>query len=205
MMLWEVVGRGLEASLDIIESLSQIGFRGAVPPANFRQSPMGRNWSTPRCGCMTEEKSQSGACAPTLPPPCWAPLSLGVLESFVCSGAAGTVRLRITNCGSTARVLRVETVGKAQIRIEPPTITLQPMERGAVGVTVFVPPDAGPGQDIEVLVWVRGCRDHYLRWILRVTQWPATGCHEIEVQDCPDTTHHWFDHFYCDRSCPHQR
>jgi hypothetical protein len=23
----------------------------------------------------------------------------------------------------------------------------------------------------------------------------------VEVEDCPDLIHHWYDHFYCDRPC----
>jgi hypothetical protein len=25
---------------------------------------------------------------------------------------------------------------------------------------------------------------------------------EVEIEDCPDLIHHWYDHFYCERPCP---
>jgi len=24
---------------------------------------------------------------------------------------------------------------------------------------------------------------------------------DIEIEDCPDLIHHWYDHFYCPRPC----
>jgi hypothetical protein len=66
-----------------------------------------------------------------------------------------------------------------------------------------VPADAATGQEYEVLLWVRGCQNHYLRWTLKVANRGASCCHEVEVEDCPDLIHHWYDHFYCERPCTH--
>jgi hypothetical protein len=30
-------------------------------------------------------------------------------------------------------------------------------------------------------------------------------CNEVEINDCPDMIHHWYDHFYCHRHCQDQR
>jgi hypothetical protein len=141
-----------------------------------------------------------------IPPPCWVPKSLGDVTSAVCPGAAATLRIRVTNCGVGARNVRVEVPGTADdlknISISPPSLTLQPQERGSFSVTATVPPDAPCPNRKEYLVWVRGCYDYYFRWTVISAHRGDKSCHEISVDDCPDLIHHWYDHFYCDRPCP---
>ena len=57
------------------------------------------------------------------------------------------------------------------------------------------------GRPVEVLLWVVGCNTHYLRWIVEPADGISSSCHEVEIDDCPDFVHHWYDHFYCDRPC----
>jgi hypothetical protein len=37
---------------------------------------------------------------------------------------------------------------------------------------------------------------------VRVGRLCGASCPEVEVDDCPDNIHHWYDHFYCERGCP---
>jgi len=54
-----------------------------------------------------------------------------------------------------------------------------------------------------VLVWIRGCVDHVVRWTVKSSRRGSDCCHELEIDDCPDYVHHWYDHFYCPRPCRH--
>jgi hypothetical protein len=78
------------------------------------------------------------------------------------------------------------------------------MQRGLSLVSLTTTKDADPGTEREVLVWVRGCHDHYLRWTVTVSTQRGWSDDDVHVEDCPDYVHHWYDHFYCDRPCVHK-
>jgi hypothetical protein len=86
--------------------------------------------------------------------------------------------------------------------VTPGSLTLGPEERGFSVVSATLQPDAAYGQEKQYLIWVRGCRQHFLRWTVVVSHHEHCECPEIHVEDCPDLIHHWYDHFYCDRPCP---
>jgi hypothetical protein len=137
-----------------------------------------------------------------IPPPCWLPRSLGEIHSLVCPGGTAVLHLRVTNC--QARTSRVQAAfGKpdATATVTPSELQLGPMERGSFNAKIALPDDACKGQKNEYLLWVRGCNAHYLRWVVEAAGGVASSCHEIEIDDCPDLVHHWYDHFYCDRPC----
>jgi hypothetical protein len=137
-----------------------------------------------------------------IPPPCWMPQSLGEVACHICAGGTATVRLHLTNCGPKGRDFSFEAAGKtAGVTVDPATLTLGPMEQGFISASLPVPASAATGQEYEVLLWVHGCHDHYLRWTVKVASRGADCCHEVEVEDGPDQIHHWYDHFYCERPC----
>jgi hypothetical protein len=79
------------------------------------------------------------------------------------------------------------------------------MERGVVTASMEVATDVKEGFEEDLVLFVRGCRNYYLRWIITVADCGVDTCNEIEVDDCPDMIHHWYDHFYCPRHCQEQR
>jgi hypothetical protein len=158
---------------------------------------------TPLSGCLTPAKGKSSGCGCDIPPPCWAPKPMGDVVSGVCPGATATVRIHVTNCGATARTMTFQAVGTG-VTLTPASLSLGPMERGQMVASVTLPADAEPGSRREVLVWVRGCHDHYLRWTIHAWANGDCGCENVHVSDCPDYVHHWYDHFYCNRPCVHQ-
>ncbi len=135
----------------------------------------------------------SASCGCDIPPPCWYPKAAGDVTSHVCPGGTATLRIRITNCGPTARTVQVE--GGKEMKVDPPTLQLGPMERGVVTVSQTV----SDGQ--EHLIWIHGCHDHFIRWTIETAKRGSDSCHELEVEDCPDYLHHWYDHFYCVHPC----
>jgi hypothetical protein len=137
-----------------------------------------------------------------IPPPCWMPKSLGGVMSHVCPGGTATLHIRVTNCSIAPREVRINVPDKkANVNVNPPLLQLYPMERDASVLSVTLPADAGTGTEREFLVWVNGCLNHYLRWTVKVAERGADCCHEVEVEDCQDYVHHWYDHFYCPRPC----
>ena len=142
-------------------------------------------------------------CSCHIPPPCWEPQPLGTFASRACPGASATIRIRVTNCGSSSRTVKVEPSPSSKgLIINPPQLVLGPEERGYSVVSFEVAPNAAEGEVSEFLVWVRGCHEHFFRWRVRVGRLCGASCPEVEVDDCPDNIHHWYDHFYCERGCP---
>jgi hypothetical protein len=135
----------------------------------------------------------SGSCGCDIPPPCWYPKAAGEVTSHVCAGGTATLRIRITNCGPTARTIQVE--GEKDMKVDPSALQLGPMARGVVTVSTTVT------DSDEHLIWVRGCHDHFIRWTVETSKRGADACHELDVDDCPDYLHHWYDHFYCAHPC----
>ncbi len=146
-------------------------------------------------------KAGRGRCC-EVPPPCWMPKSLGEIRTVACAGGTASIRLRITNGQPHAGIARVAFARTdLQTSVTPADLSLGPMERGRVTASVTLPADACKGQQNELLLWVHGCHTHYLRWTVEAWDAASGSCHEIEVHDCVDPIHHWYDHFYCVRSC----
>jgi hypothetical protein len=145
-----------------------------------------------------------------IPEPCWMPADLGEIHCELCPGGRGTLTIRVTNTDFRQRKFEVVSAGPdaGRVRIAPASFNLGPKERRTVQATFDAKLDEGVDcAELEALIWVFGCRNHYLRWTIEVGKRESACCHAIEVRDQPDYEHHWYDHFYCFRQCygPHTR
>jgi hypothetical protein len=138
-----------------------------------------------------------------IPPPCWMPKQLTAFTSHVCPGGSASVRFCITNCGLGARTITAEANQGAVV--SPASIQLSAMERSCLTVNFTAPATYQNGDCTEILVWLHGCKSYYLRWTVQASNRGCECCHEIEIEDCPDLVHHWYDHFYCVRGCLPER
>lgn len=162
---------------------------------------------TQLAGMVSQVKLPRGQSCCDIPEPCWMPAPLGEIESFACQGASSVVRLKITNCDRVPHVYSISASGAdaGLVSLQPTSLSLGPKERGVFIATLKIPPDAKDCQEFEVLLWVRGCKEHYLRWTTEAGTRGGDCCHEVSVEDCPDLIHHWYDHFYCPRPCKTER
>src|SRR5579859_923437 len=184
--LASLLGSTLDTGLDLIQSVGKAGSE-----LTQRIAPQVKLPKMPKLG---------GCCE--IPPPCWMPKELGPVSSHVCPGGAATLHLRITNGGMTARTIRVQADQGATVA--PSQLELAPFQRGWVTVSYTVPTGSSDSECQEILVSVQGCNSFYLRWSVRSSKRGCACCHELDVEDCPDLVHHWYDHFYCPRPCPTQ-
>ena len=198
--LTDLFARNMQASVDLFQSLSNTSnsmltqMTGAKSVSDMTRSmtDMLKGLGKPSCGCE-------------IPTPCWMPKPLGEVTTFVCAGATATVRMRVTNRSNQRREIAVDTQQSGiQLTVNPPSLALGPMERGTITISGQVPANTNNGQEFESLVWVRGCNEYYLRWLIKTASRGTDCCHELDVNDCPDYIHHWYDHFYCPRPCSHQ-
>jgi len=162
----------------------------AMPNLDFSSMKMP---GMPSCGCK-------------IPPPCWMPQSADCVVSHVCPGSTASLCIRITNCSAADRTINFDDAGKNVVTFNPNVLTLSPMETGVVAATLVSSAGACEESEQFALVWIRGCKDHYVRWTVKTVKRRVTSCcHEICVEDCPDFIHHWYDHFYCVRPCTSQK
>jgi hypothetical protein len=184
----DLIGQSTKLGVDLLNSLAASSSTLNLP-ASLNLSSLTKPIQ-PSCGCK-------------IPPPCWMPVSAGMAVSHVCSGSSACLRVRVTNCGPARRDIRFDDGGANRISFSPQTLSLGPMETGVVTATLPAATASGQSGDQDVLVWIRGCKEHYVRWTVKtVTRGAECCCHEVSVDDCPDYLHHWYDHFYCPRPCP---
>ncbi|MEA2876667.1 MAG: hypothetical protein QOF14_1863 [Hyphomicrobiales bacterium] len=139
-----------------------------------------------------------------IPEPCWMPLQHGPIHCLLEAGSHGTLDLDITNEDFQAHSYAIQATGAdaGLVKINPPVLTLGPKLRGTVQAT-FALPNPATKKHYEAVIWVIGCRSHYIRWRVDVADkcCDARCCHELSIQDQPDYVMHWYDHFYCARPC----
>lgn len=179
------LGSAVKALGDLVGEGAKIGMGllGSIPLPSLKRD----------CGCNCD-----------IPPPCWMPQSLDEVTTRVCPGSKAVVRVNITNCGMSTRTIEIESTDKAVV-VEPPSLTLGPFEEGVVALSLEVPATASEGEAQKIMVRIRGCKEYVLRWTVEVTCKNESCCTDVNIEDCPDLVHHWYDHFYCQRACPHQR
>jgi hypothetical protein len=145
----------------------------------------------------------TGSCC-DIPEPCWMPRSLGQFRCRLCPGSTGSLQLVITNEDIVRRSFAALASGAAagQVSFSPSSLVLGPKERGTMTASFALPANVADGGSFEALVWLRGCRDYYARWLVTaVSRSIFACCHTVSVCDGPDNLLHWYDHFYCPRSC----
>lgn len=188
-----------EAVADVLETGSRLGMSmlnllasgaAAIVAGAPSLAPRHTHRKDCRCGCH-------------IPTPCWEPQPLGTHTSRGCPGSDATLRIRVTNCGSAPRNVTLEPgAASSAIEFDPPALGLGPEQRGYSVVSFDIPPDAEPGEVREFLVWITGCKQYFIRWRVVVGRRCGDTCPQVEVDDCPDLIHHWYDHFYCEHPCP---
>jgi hypothetical protein len=138
-----------------------------------------------------------------VPPPCWMPRRLCDCTSHVAECKTACVDLIVTNEDRVGRTITVAATGPDAnlVTVTPAALNVGPYERARFTACLTVPQGTGQGKTFEVVLWVRGCRDHVMRWTVSVGTTGLGSCHEIEITDQPEWRHHWYDHFYCHRPC----
>jgi len=144
-----------------------------------------------------------GSCC-DIPDPCWMPKGAGEAHCCLAAGGTGEIRIVLTNEDRVSHTYSLEAAGFGAnlVSFSTPNVTLGTKERTLI-VATFAMPSAQTAQAVpySVVVWVHGCHDHYFRWIVRVGARGKRCCYEVKLDDSPDNILHWYDHFYCPRSC----
>lgn len=166
--------------------------------------------STPSLGSLpslpslpSSREKPSHGCSCAIPPACWLPRDAGDVRTYACPGATASLRIRVENCGIKPRTIAIDVGGSPPgVTVTPATLHLDGLESGTALITFAIPPSAHDHADFPFRIWIRGCKTHYVHWTVVAGEGDCR-CRTIEIDDCPDTVHHWYDHFYCDHPCQH--
>src|SRR5258708_2086292 len=151
---------------------------------------------------MASSQTRAGGCGCEIPPPCWMPLPLCEVVSYGKAGNAASITFVITNHSMTTRVISIfTTTPLTGLTFSATQLSLGPMERGSVEVTYTIPATLPSGPGTEILLWIHGCRLHFLRSTIKPGPVSCGTAYEVCVNDGPEYLHHWYDHFYCPRPC----
>ncbi|HZD52537.1 MAG TPA: hypothetical protein VE175_05780 [Woeseiaceae bacterium] len=155
---------------------------------------------------------RGGGCC-DMPEPCWMPVDHGEICCEICRGEVGEICLVVGNEDFRSHDYRTIAAGEdaSLVTVSDSAFTLGPKERRTVSVKFKVPERERPGNDsccerndYELVIWMQGCRNHYLRWYINELEEgrKTKCCYEVTVCDEPDYVLHWYDHFHIYRPCP---
>jgi hypothetical protein len=201
-------GSSSAAISDLIDSFATLLEDSAQLSVDLLQAMTKGTSSLPSLGSILPslggtKTKPTHACSCHIPPACWLPVEAGDCDTSACPGATATVRIRVINCGDTPRTIMLEVAGSPPgITVTPASLTLGPLDEETSLITFAVPPNADDGKEYKFLIWIRGCKTHYVRWTVIVGDGDCR-CRTITIEDCPDYVHHWYDHFYCAHPCQH--
>ncbi|MDM7853544.1 hypothetical protein [Cellulomonas alba] len=203
-----LLGAGLRLSRAMLDALTSSTPASDVASAATRavkQADIGGTVGdlTSRLASMTAglTKGASSSCC-TIPDACFLPERLPEVKAHGCPGATMRLRLRVTNEWPASRQVAVRATGPdaKAVEIEPQQQAVGPYETATFTATVRLPDDEDD-RELSALLWVRGCRDHVVRWRVSSSSGGCACTHEVAVTDEPDTVHHWYDHFYHEPCC----
>lgn len=167
----------------------------------------------------TSTHCASGSC--TVPPPCWMPKSAGSIDSCSAPSAVCQLKLRISNDDYQTHTYDISAAGEyaALVSFSETALTLGPKESKTITVSFSSPAlvNGCHGDHYNLLLWVKGCNEHYLTWQVKVSRCQASidkmlallslsSCkqHCIPyacITDKVDYELQWYDHFYLQRHC----
>jgi hypothetical protein len=180
----KIIEAGAKTGIDVLKSLS-----GASPAALSGVV----DWISAHAGAVE--------CCEEIPPPCWMPRPLCDVVSYGKTGNETTITFVITNYSMATRTISIlTTTPSAALTFSATELMLGPMARGSLEAK-YTFPSGLPASGTEVLLWIKGCRLHFLRWIIKPGPISADTSYEVSVRDEAEYLHHWYDHFYCPHPC----
>jgi hypothetical protein len=122
---------------------------------------------------LLSDCSPAPSCSCRPPQACWLPNELPLVSSVVPSCGTARIRFKVHNCGlATRRVFVAATGIDASLASGAPSVaTIGALETAEVVA--------------DVTASEQGC----------------AATHQISIDDCPGTWHHWSDHFQQPRPC----
>jgi hypothetical protein len=138
--------------------------------------------------------------------PCWYPEQLDDVVLDVCPGSTVRIKFHVFNRQVESRQFILAATGPDADKAfgAPSTLDLGPWEQGCLVAKIRVPEDEDDCP-LELLLWVRGCRDHVTRVVLTPCDADCSPQVERRVVDTRHDCHSWRDHFYLSTPCANRK
>jgi hypothetical protein len=149
---------------------------------------------------LTQVARTTTSCSCARPHACWLPNELLPVVSQVCPGGTARVVFKIHNCGVADRQVFVAATGTdaGMASGAPSTATIGALDTAELAAEVTLPSGT---VHADLILWVRGCNDTAVHWTVSASDKGCNTTHQIAIDDCPGTQHHWYDHFAQPRPC----
>jgi hypothetical protein len=131
------------------------------------------------------------------------PERLKPISVKVCLDSPFRVEFSIENRSLAYRTFLVAATGPdaSAARGAPSTDEIEPMGKGRVAAVIRFPKGAEQGARLELMLWVRGCRD-YVVPVCAVAEGDRCGIVATRpIIEQVDRCHTWRDHFYVSSPC----
>jgi hypothetical protein len=145
------------------------------------------------------------------PEPCWMPKQAAEICCELAVGDKGEICILISNDDFRKHTYDISAAGEhgGLVSLSATHFELGPKERRMVSASFTLPRrDENPNKnsccqlnDYEVVLWVKGCQQHYISWYINAAEKTKDCCHEVCVSDSGYYDLNWYDHFHVLRPC----
>jgi hypothetical protein len=145
------------------------------------------------------------------PEPCWMPKQAAEICCELAVDDKGEICILVSNDDFRNHTYDITAAGEhgGLVNLSATHFELGPKERRMVSATFKLPKrDDNPDKnsccqlnDYEVVLWVKGCQQHYISWYINAAAKTKDCCHEVCVSDSGYYDLNWYDHFHVLRPC----
>lgn len=162
------------------------------------------------CGTLRGMEFPIGTSCCDKPEPCWMPKKAAEICCQLKVDDKGEICILISNEDFRKHTYDIVAAGEhgGMVQLSATHFELGPKERKMISATFKMPrrdkPDTGSCcliNDYEVVLWVKGCQQHYVNWYINSAEKTKDCCHEICVVDSGYYDLNWYDHFHVMRPC----
>jgi len=162
------------------------------------------------CGTLRGMEFPKGASCCDKPEPCWMPKKAAEICCQLKVDDKDEICILISNEDFRKHTYDIVAAGEhgGLVQLSTTHFELGPKERKMISATFKMPKRDKPAtgscclvNDYEVVLWVKGCQQHYVNWYINSAEKTKDCCHEICVVDSGYYDLNWYDHFHVMRPC----
>lgn len=162
------------------------------------------------CGTLRGMEFPIGTSCCDKPEPCWMPKKAAEICCQLKVDDKGEICILISNEDFRKHTYDIVAAGEhgGMVQLSATHFELGPKERRMISATFKMPQRDKPNtgsccliNDYEVVLWVKGCQQHYVNWYINSAEKTKDCCHEICVVDSGYYDLNWYDHFHVMRPC----
>lgn len=162
------------------------------------------------CKSLTGLELPKGSSCCDKPEPCWMPKKVADICCELAPEGVGEVCIFIHNEDFRSHNYTLSAAGEHGdlVQFSAQQFNLGPKEVRVVSARFKIPTRDTPKDntccelnDYELVLWIKGCQQHYIKWHVNAAKKTGDCCHEVSVTDSGYYDLNWYDHFHVMRPC----